>query len=594
MTVPKLPSTLFSFLIFFIKKQKKSFFAIPLLALFWSLDTTLFPYVLKMVVDVFAEYDTNRSVVFGALGTPLIFGLSLLIGVELAMRLQGLITAYTYPELEARIRMAMFDYTQRHSYKFFSTQFAGSLSNKISDMAKGVTTILELSFKLFFPVAIALIIALLLFAQVSPLFSVILFIWVLALFVAIFPLALKCNVIAEQHAVARSDLAGKVVDSFTNSANVKLFSRYRFESHYLAQSQQKEKKRHIETLLQFEKMKLLISLICFLGAGVGINWYILVSWQKGAISTGDVVFIFNATWNITMMVWFAATDIPALFKEWGSCQQALELISAPHDIEDAKGAGPLEVKKGEIIFDGVSFRYTKDQELFQDKHLVFKAGEKVGLVGFSGSGKTTLVHLILRYFDVEEGRLLIDGQDISSVTQESLRANISFIPQDTALFHRTIRENIRYGKPEASDEEIMAAAKRAHAHEFIEKMPLGYDSLVGERGVMLSGGQRQRIAIARAFLKDAPIIILDEATSALDSLTEKLIQESLKGLMKGRTTLVIAHRLSTLADMDRILVFKEGHITEEGSHNELLKMGGHYATLWQMQAGGFLLEEESS
>jgi len=253
---------------------------------------------------------------------------------------------------------------------------------------------------------------------------------------------------------------------------------------------------------------------------------------------------------------------------------------------------PLVVKKGTIEFENVSFRYHKGRDIFLDKSLTIKGGEKVGLVGFSGSGKTTFVNLILRFFDVDEGRILIDGQNIADATQDSLRAQIAMIPQDTSLFHRTLMENIRYGKLDATDEEVIDASKRGHCHEFIMQLEEGYESLVGERGIKLSGGQRQRITVARAILKNAPILILDEATSALDSITEKYIKESLADLMRGRTTIVIAHRLSTLADMDRILVFKDGHVIEDGNHSALITLDGHYAKLWNMQAGGFLPEEE--
>ena len=236
----------------------------------------------------------------------------------------------------------------------------------------------------------------------------------------------------------------------------------------------------------------------------------------------------------------------------------------------------------------MTFHYDEGAHLFNNKNVIIQSGQKVGLVGLSGSGKSTFVNLILLLFDVESGKIVIDGQNIRKVTQESLRENIAMIPQDVSLFHRTLMENIRYGRTDATDEEVIDASKKAHCHEFISQLKEGYESLVGERGIKLSGGQRQRIAIARALLKNAPILILDEATSALDSLTEKLIQDSLHALMQGRTTIVIAHRLSTLSEMDRILVFDKGQIVEDGSHDDLLKAKGHYSRMWAMQAGGFL------
>jgi ATP-binding cassette subfamily B protein len=292
-------------------------------------------------------------------------------------------------------------------------------------------------------------------------------------------------------------------------------------------------------------------------------------------------------------LWYLASQFVTFAEELGKCKQALTIISALHDIRDEPNAQALEVTKGDIEFDDVTFHYDEGAHLFNNKNVLIQSGQKVGLVGLSGSGKSTFVNLILRLFDVESGKIRIDGQDIRKVTQESLREHIAMIPQDVSLFHRTLLENIRYGRTDATDEEVIQASKQAHCHEFISQLTEGYNALVGERGIKLSGGQRQRIAIARALLKNAPILILDEATSALDSLTEKLIQDSLHTLMQGRTTIVIAHRLSTLSEMDRILVFDNGQIVEDGTHADLIRAKGHYSRMWAMQAGGFLPEQLS-
>jgi len=317
-------------------------------------------------------------------------------------------------------------------------------------------------------------------------------------------------------------------------------------------------------------------------------YFLITSWQQEIITTGDFVLIFNMVFAVMYQMLYLGHALTTLFREVGTAQQALSLITHHPDIIDTIDAKPIKINKGEIIFDNVTFRYTTGQNIFKNKNVIIKSCQKVGLVGFSGSGKSTFVNLILRFFELESGAIKIDGQDISSVTQNSLRENISMIPQDTSLFHRTLRENIGYGQIYASNEEIIQASKKAHCHDFIFRLPNGYDSMVGERGIKLSSGQRQRIAIARAILKDAPILILDEATSALDSVTETYIQKGLHALMKGRTTIVIAHRLSTLSEMDRILVFDKGCIVEDGTHEELLKLNGHYKFMWEMQAGGFL------
>ena len=287
------------------------------------------------------------------------------------------------------------------------------------------------------------------------------------------------------------------------------------------------------------------------------------------------------------------SEVDEFNKAVGRCKQSLNSLLVPLEIHDKPDAVNLNANHGQIIFDNVKFHYKGTEPLFHNKSVRIKAGQKIGLVGYSGSGKSTFVNLILRLHDVTDGAILIDGQDIRDVTQDSLRANIAMISQDPSLFHRSLMENICYGRIDATDEEVIEAAKKAHAHEFIIKLPQAYESLVGERGVKLSGGQRQRIAIARAILKNAPILILDEATSQLDSITESLIQESLWELMQGKTTIVIAHRLSTLLNMDRILVFEQGKIVADGTHKELLTKKGLYKTLWEAQVGGFLPDKKS-
>lgn len=586
-----LPKTLAAFFWHFLKKEWKWLFLIQIFSFAWSLDHTLWPYVIMTLIDTITNFAGDKADAWHALSKPIIMGLCLWLTVEIFFRFSGIISAKVFPRLEADTRMSMFDYVLHHSHVYFSNHMAGSIANKISDMPQSMTRILQQVIYLFIPVALALIISTILFININPNFAFILVGWVAVHLGICLAFSKKCDEYSNIHAESRSVLAGKIVDVLTNSSNARLFSRNRFERHYLSFFQRDEMKKHWESLWIIEKMKLALGIVSFLGVGIAINWYMLYSWKQGHLTTGEVVFIFNTTWNITMMAWLAGLELPLLFKEIGVCRQALTIIQDPHDITDAADAKPLKIMQGEIIFDHVTFRYLNHQNLFEHKTITLKAGEKVGLVGFSGSGKTTFVNLILRYYDVQGGKILIDGQDIAKVTQESLREQISIIPQDPTLFHRTLIENIRYGKLDATDEEVIEASKKAHCHEFILKMPEKYQTLVGERGIKLSGGQRQRIAIARAILKNAPILILDEATSALDSVTEREIQEGLELLMEGHTTIVIAHRLSTLSGMDRILVFKEGKIVEDGTHQELMLSGGHYARMWDMQAGGFLPEE---
>jgi ATP-binding cassette subfamily B protein len=323
---------------------------------------------------------------------------------------------------------------------------------------------------------------------------------------------------------------------------------------------------------------------------LGVIGYALKIWSEQGMSVSQ----FAMSASLSLMLIEQARGLSRRFLEFfeyiGNINDGVSLIVSPHGVIDRTKVLPLKVTEGTIRFDHVDFSYSAGKPVFQNLNIHIRSGEKVGLVGFSGSGKSSLLNLILRLFEPQSGHIVIDQQDVKTVSQETLRANIAMIPQDPMLFHRSLMENIRYGKLDASDDEIISAAKKAHAHEFIINAEDGYDSLVGERGVKLSGGQRQRIALARAILKDAPILLLDEATSALDSVTERHIQESLELLMNDKTVMVIAHRLSTLAHLDRILVFHEGTIIEDGNHQALLDLEGHYARMWSMQAGGFLPE----
>ena len=329
-----------------------------------------------------------------------------------------------------------------------------------------------------------------------------------------------------------------------------------------------------------------MSLVVF---GSGMMVACVLGWQKGLITLGDIATIMGLSFNFTANAWNLSFGIIHVMESLGYLNDSLKTLIKPHSVSDAPDAPALCVEQGAIEFRHVHFEY-ENKAVFTDLNLQIKAGQRVGLVGHSGAGKSTLINLIQRFYDIQSGEILIDGQNIARVTQSSLRRNIAVIPQDTSLFHRSIMDNIRYGRLDASDEEVLEAAKKAHAHGFIEELPEGFETHVGERGVKLSGGQRQRIAIARAILKDAPILILDEATSALDSESEQEIQAALQNLMADKTVIAIAHRLSTIQNLDRLLVMKEGRIIEDGAHGALLAGGGVYQKLWAMQSGGFLPE----
>lgn len=581
--------TLIAFIWQFVKPHRWLFLFILSVSFVWSLDTTLWPYLLKLVIDIFTKYDNDRMAAWSDLKLPVFIGLGFWILVEVGFRIQGFLLAYLIPKVEAEMRMAMFDHVQRHSPKYFNEHFAGSLANKITDMIAQVTMMQQNILTMFLPAAAAFILGIIFFAFIQPLFSIILAVWISMYFIICFAFAQKCEHYENIHGQVRSELLGKIVDSLTNNFAVNLFYRFSFEYKFIARFQKIEEEKSKKAKTYVEYMRLLLGIFTFIGGALGIFGFMIYFWMHGSITTGQVAQLFTTAWNIILILWITGTTIPAMYQSMGIAKQALTVMQDPQDIVDLPHAKALVVKKGAIIFENVSFHYGK-RKLFQGKHVTIHGAEKVGLVGYSGAGKSTFVNLILRFYPIEKGKILVDGQDINQITLESLRSQIALIPQDPILFHRTLKENIRFGKLDASDAEIYHAAKLAHCDEFISKMPLGYDSPVGERGTKVSGGERQRIAIARAILANAPILILDEATSALDSVTEHYIQDSLETLMKGRTTIVIAHRLSTLSKMDRILVFEKGKIVEEGSHMALLSFQGHYARMWKRQAGGFLLD----
>lgn len=583
-----LPTQIGPFFRHFLKQQKGLFLAVQFFALAWTIDQLAWPYVIKILIDKVSVYEHGVPDVFSYLALPITLGLGLWIMTEVFFRLTGIFSAKAFPRLEASVRLEMFDYVLKHSYRYFSDNFAGSISNKISDMTQSFTRIMELMLHLFVPVAIALVLSILFFTLMNPLFGLILAVWIVVHFAICFYFSKSCDRFALVHSEARSSLVGKVVDALTNHASIRLFSREKWETGYLKNFQNDEQKKHFDSLWIIERMKFLLGISSLIGPGLLLNGYMLYSWGQGDLTSGDVIYVFNTTWNVMQMSWIAGLELPSFFKDIGIAKQALSVIQAPHEVTDCPGAPDLKVTRGDIVFDNVRFSYGRKEALFEDKSLVIPHGQKVGLVGLSGAGKSTFVHLILRYYDLDKGEIRIDGQNIAKVSLHSLHDSIALIPQDPILFHRTVWENIAYGKEGASHEAILEAAKQAHVDDFVQKMPEKYETQVGERGVKLSGGQRQRISIARAFLKNAPILILDEATSALDSFTEREIQDSFNTLMKGRTSIVIAHRLSTLLNMDRIFVFDQGKIIEEGTHKELLEAKGRYSQLWVMQAGGFL------
>ena len=402
--------------------------------------------------------------------------------------------------------------------------------------------------------------------------------------------------VAKEQADARSLMTGRITDAYTNIATVKLFSHARREAGY-ARSAMRDFMLSVHAQMRlvsgFEIVNHMLSMLLIASTAGATLWL----WTKGQVGIGAVAAATAMALRLNGISHWVMWEFAALFEHIGTVQDGINTLSRSHAVVDAPDAQPLRVQRGEIRFERVSFAYGGKGKVIDELSLHIRPGEKIGLVGRSGAGKSTIVNLLLRFFDVEQGRVLIDAQDIAHATQDSLRAQVGMVTQDTSLLHRSVRDNILYGRPDATDADMIAAAKRAEAHDFILGLAdprgrKGYDAHVGERGVKLSGGQRQRVAIARVMLKDAPILLLDEATSALDSEVEAAIQASLYKLMEGKTVVAIAHRLSTIAAMDRLIVLEKGHIVEDGDHRTLLARGGLYARLWAHQSGGFLLDED--
>lgn len=554
-------------------------------SIFWAIDFTVRPYLVKVILDRLASTNPADAVANVSMPLGAYWGMCLI--MMLSYRLHDFLYLTMIPALKQRIILYLSQHLLGQSYHYFQTHFAGDLATKIRDVSKGTSeltiNVVERFFHSFLALSIAITTLMILHWQLGC----ILFSWVV-LYCIISLLVSKAVVQkAERYSHASSRVVGRIVDMLANMVTVRLFNAANYERDKLEKRTDDvvNKERAVHWLLFsiwfFQGVSFLLVLF-------GCGLFLLFGFRDGRVTVGDFGLLFSIIYNIIDALWNLAKDIGKTSEYAGLVAQGLRVITVPQGILDVENASNLEVERGEIRFEKVCFAYKQSQEFFKNMSVTIPAGQKVGLVGYSGSGKTTFVNLILRFFDVQSGSILIDDQNIAQVTQESLRANIGMIPQDPVLFHRSLIENIRYGRLNATDSEVVQAAERAYAHEFITHLSEGYKTLAGERGVKISGGQRQRIAIARAILKNAPILILDEATSALDSQTEQLIQESFTELMVDKTTLVIAHRLSTLLNMDRILVFDRGAIVEDGNHKELLAKDGMYKRLWGAQVGGFL------
>jgi ATP-binding cassette subfamily B protein len=575
------------FLWHYIKKFKWSVFTIFFCIFLWAVNESLFPYFIKVMVDRTQSAMPGEFSLWHLFAFPIVGIVSTWSVMELAMRLTGALEVYLYPHFRAAMREDVFEHVKKHSHDYFTSNLAGSIGSKVADIPKSSQAILEHIYWHVSAISMTFIISTIVVAQTSLIFAGLMVLWcAFHMGVTLYYLD-ETNRKMSAHYKSTALLNGETVDIITNALTMTMFARGLFEAKRIKHFQRIEIQKQKQAAWCIQKVNLIRGMagLCFIFATL----YLLVTgWQDGWVTAGDFPLIAMTSFNLMGMIWHLSIGLLELFRDIGTLKGALSLLESPHSVIDHPNASALTVTQGKIEFKKVGFGYLKNDPLFQDLSFKINSQEKIGLVGFSGSGKTTLVNLILRSHDIGAGEILIDGKNIAHVTQDSLRQQIALIPQDPSLFHRSIMENIRYGRLDASDEEVIEAAKKAHCDEFIRKMREGYHTLVGERGLRLSGGQRQRLAIARAILKDAPILILDEATSALDSVTEQLIQESLSELMKNRTTIVVAHRLSTLKTMDRIIVFEKGKIVEDGTQKTLLAEKGYFAQMWTLQEAGFL------
>jgi len=490
------------------------------------------------------------------------------------------------------IRWLIHRYLLKQAVGFFQRDFAGRVATKVMQSALAVReTVMKLLDVLVY-ISVYFVSMIWMMGESDLILMLPILIWlVLYIFIQLYFIP-RMKQVATDQADARSIMTGRIVDSYTNISTVKLFAHSQRELDYAESSM----KGFLKTV--YRQMRMVTCLLLSVDA---INYLLLLSiaatsvmlWLDASVTIGAIAVGISIALRVQGMSKWIMWEVSSLFENIGTVVDGMNTISNDVEVKDIPNAKQLEIKQGAIEFDNVQFNYSDEKSVFNNLDLNIKPGEKVGIVGRSGAGKSTLVNLLLRFFDVNSGTIRIDGQDISKVEQESLRQHIGMITQDTSLLHRSIKENILYGDPDASMDDLIAAAKQAHAHEFIQELKdesgnIAYDVEVGERGVKLSGGQRQRIAIARVLLKDAPILIMDEATSALDSEVESAIQENLEALMEGKTVIAIAHRLSTIAALDRLIVMDQGQVIEQGSHKELLELNGVYAQLWKHQTGGFL------
>lgn len=572
-----------------ISVARWSFFVSIILVLAVQIVRIFIPLFYKKFFDILGG-STNVAADVAAL-TQIIFVVLIIHMADwTVMRVAIFIFETMEAKVIAKLKQNSFNYMIGHSHSFFANSFTGSLVQKVNRFSRAFESLVDsLTFNLI-PLIVIMVGSIWVTWTVFPTVAYILIIWVMLITAA--SITYSSWKLKYDKAVAESDskTTGYLADAITNNNPVSFFTGHNYEMSGFKNVSEDQVRKTLISWRLGEIIDGLQVLLIFL-VEFFVFYFAIKYWSQGLITVGTFVLAQTYIIGLANQLWNVNRIIRTVYQALADSKEMVEILLTPHEIKDLSNASKLEIKNGEIEFKNVSFGFKDENKILNNLNLKIKPKEKLALVGHSGSGKTTFVRLIMRLYNINSGEILIDNQDISKVTQESLREQISFVPQDPVLFHRSLLENIRYGRRDATDEEVKEASKLAHCDEFIENLPLKYDTLVGERGIKLSGGERQRVAIARAILKKAPILIFDEATSSLDSYSESLIQDALENLMKSSTTIIIAHRLSTVKKMDRIIVMDKGEIVEDGTHEKLLDAnnGNHlYKKLWDLQVGGFL------
>ena len=590
-----LPQKTHEFILYFLKKQKKYLIFYIISLFIWGLHTALVPYSMKMLIDNINNYYNSISVDKAELSIwqyskiaiflVIIFNITKLVNIRIMDLLQMLL----FTPIQRDMRIEVSHYVIKHSYKFFQNNLCGDIASRIISISNEISIILRTLLKGILGASMSLIIGMISGYLIHPYLGLILFIWIAScVYIGVFLSKTVFNHSGE-FASAAAKFSGKITDTFNNINTVRSCASEFQELHYLKKYIYKLHDKYKILLKKILRNQLIVNLL----TGITIVFCIITLihlCNRNVVTLGDFVFIIALVQALSIDVWWISNQIQELIQGLGTFTKNISIITLPHDINDHKDAKVLQVIDGDIEFKDVCFSYDNMKAIFSNFNLKIKSGEKVGIVGLSGSGKSTFINVLMRNFDIESGKIMIDQQDISLVTQESLRKSITYVPQDIMLFYRSVLENVIYPDTEIDDKLLEKVIEYTECKAFIEKLPQRIDSLVGEKGIKLSTGQRQRIAIARAMLnKEAKIFILDEATSALDTITENKIQNGIKHLIGSTTTIAIAHRLSTLSIMDRILVFDDGKIVEDGTQDDLLKINnGYYKKLHDNQHSGFL------